>query len=180
MKRYGRVYNPFSGYDIYPDDDGKYVKYQDVEQLEKDFKELCDLVADVKANFPDVPTISSIEPLKIGDAYKVKEYVENLISECDELDGEVTYLREYTDHLVSFSKLPCLPKDLENLREANLKFVEENISLRLQNEINLEIYCSEIERLEGEISGWKNKWECALELAAIAENKLEAIREYLN
>lgn len=29
------------------------------------------------------------------------------------------YLSDYCDHLVSFSKLPCLPKDLELLREAN-------------------------------------------------------------
>lgn len=162
MKRYGRVYNPFSGYDIYPDVNGRYVKYEDVVQLDTTFKELCKLIADVKANFPDVPTISPMAPLKIGDAYNVKKYVEDLKIENEQLDAEVTHLREYTDYLVSFSKLPCLPKDLDNLREANLKFAEEN------------------ERLKGEILGWKNKWECAVELASIAENKLEAIREYLD
>jgi len=40
------------------------------------------------------------------------------------------YLSEYCDHLVSFSKLPCLPKDLENLREANAFFATENQQLK--------------------------------------------------
>lgn len=42
------------------------------------------------------------------------------------------YLSDYCDHLVSFSKLACLPKDLENLREANAHFAAENESLRKQ------------------------------------------------
>jgi hypothetical protein len=40
------------------------------------------------------------------------------------------YLSDYCDHLVSFSKLPCLPKDLENLREANAFFATENQQLK--------------------------------------------------
>ena len=40
------------------------------------------------------------------------------------------WLLEYCDHLVAFSKLACLPKDLENLRDANLKFATENAELR--------------------------------------------------
>ena len=40
------------------------------------------------------------------------------------------WLLEYCDHLVAFSKLACLPKDLENLRDANLKFATENEELR--------------------------------------------------
>ena len=42
------------------------------------------------------------------------------------------WLLEYCDHLVAFSKLACLPKDLENLRDANLKFATENEELRKQ------------------------------------------------
>ena len=40
------------------------------------------------------------------------------------------WLLDYCDHLVAFSKLACLPKDLENLRDANLKFATENAELR--------------------------------------------------
>ena len=40
------------------------------------------------------------------------------------------WLLDYCDHLVAFSKLACLPKDLENLRAANLKFATENAELR--------------------------------------------------
>jgi hypothetical protein len=42
------------------------------------------------------------------------------------------WLVDYCDHLVAFSKLACLPKDLENLRAANLKFATENEELRKQ------------------------------------------------
>jgi len=83
-------------------------------------------------------------------------------SDIIELQKEVEHLREYTDHLVKFSKLPCLPKDLENLREVNTKFAIEN------------------EQLKNEIVGWKNKWECAIELAAQAEHKLQVVKDYIN
>jgi hypothetical protein len=33
---------------------------------------------------------------------------------------------DYADRLVALSDLPCLPKDLENLRNANAAFAEEN------------------------------------------------------
>jgi hypothetical protein len=79
----------------------------------------------------------------------------------EELLEEVKHLRDYTDHLVQFSKLPCLPKDLENLRVANGQLAEEN------------------HRLKNEISGWENKWDCAIQMAAESENKLECIRQYL-
>jgi hypothetical protein len=43
---------------------------------------------------------------------------------------EYQWLSDYCDHLVAFSKLSCLPKDLENLRAANFKFATENEELR--------------------------------------------------
>lgn len=51
-------------------------------------------------------------------------------------DGEwVSYvdyeeLHEYTERLISFSKLPCLPADLDNLRKANTEFAVENQQLK--------------------------------------------------
>lgn len=37
------------------------------------------------------------------------------------------HLSDYCDHLVQFSKMPCLPKDLEVLRDANARLAEENL-----------------------------------------------------
>lgn len=39
-------------------------------------------------------------------------------------------LSDYADSLVEFSKIPCLPKDLENLREANANLAMEVHTLR--------------------------------------------------
>ena len=41
------------------------------------------------------------------------------------------HLSDYCDRLVEVGKLPCLPKDLENLRDANTKFAQENHDLQL-------------------------------------------------
>ncbi len=84
------------------------------------------------------------------------------LSDLRKLEEKVKHLREYADRLVNLSKLPCLPKDLENLRVANTKFAIEN------------------EQLKNEIEGWKNKWDCAIELAAQAEHKLQVIKDYIN
>jgi hypothetical protein len=40
------------------------------------------------------------------------------------------WMAEYADKLVEFGNLPCLPKDLENLREANAQFATENQALK--------------------------------------------------
>lgn len=45
------------------------------------------------------------------------------------------HLSDYCDHLVEFSKLPCLPKDLDNLRQANTNFACENESLKKELEL---------------------------------------------
>lgn len=76
------------------------------------------------------------------------------------------YLSDYCDRLVEVSKLPCLPKDLENLRDANAKFAQEVQDLR-----------STIDELDNEIVGWKNKWRCAIEMAAKAENECDRFEE---
>ena len=67
----------------------------------------------------------SIIAMPEGGYVSYMDYV-TLNTRFAELQAEKDYLSEYTDHLVSFSKLPCLPKDLENLREANIKLVEES------------------------------------------------------
>ena len=44
------------------------------------------------------------------------------------------HLSDYCDHLVAFSKLPCLPKDLENLRNSNASMADEINRLTAENE----------------------------------------------
>ena len=68
------------------------------------------------------------------------------------------HLSDYCDHLVEFSKLPCLPKDLEVLRTANHNFAIENADLQ-----------NTIDELKGQIEGWENKWKCAVDMAARAQ-----------
>jgi hypothetical protein len=76
--------------------------------------------------------------------------------------SDYKHLSDYCDHLVEFSKLPCLPKDLEVLREANHLFAIE--CAKLEDKIKeLEAY------MENSIKGWENKWRVAVDMAARAE-----------
>jgi hypothetical protein len=59
-----------------------------------------------------------------GEYVSYMDYIA-LSAKLAEVQAERDHLSEYADHLVSFSKMPCLPKDLENLREANTKLAEE-------------------------------------------------------
>lgn len=77
---------------------------------------------------------------------KVKRYTFNydpcantiLREECE--DGryveykDYEHLSDYCDRLVEVGKLPCLPKDLENLRNANTQFAIENEELKQKNQ----------------------------------------------
>ena len=79
------------------------------------------------------------------------------------------YLSDYCDRLVEVGKLPCLPKDLENLRKANASLAQENHDLKLV-----------IEEYRDDIEGWQNKWECAVEMAAKAENERDHYKQKCN
>ena len=72
--------------------------------------------------------------------------------------SDYEHLSEYCDHLVQFSKLPCLPKDLEVLEAANHGFAIENADLQ-----------NTIDDLKGQLEGWENKWKCAVDMAARAQ-----------
>lgn len=68
--------------------------------------------------------------------FKVKDTLD-LVMFPDENGDWVRYedykeMADYADRLVEFGKLPCLPADLDNLREANLKFAMENDALKKQ------------------------------------------------
>lgn len=60
-------------------------------------------------------------------------------------------MSDYADRLVEFSKIPCLPKDLENLRDANSKFAIENQALK-ERIMELE---SKLDSINN-ISRWRN------------------------
>lgn len=79
------------------------------------------------------------------------------------------HLSDYCDRLVEIGKLPCLPKDLENLRKANASFAQENHDLQ-----------EGIDNLYDELEGWENKWKCAVEMAAKAELKCDTLKIELN
>lgn len=68
------------------------------------------------------------------------------------------HLSDYCDRLVELGKIPCLPKDLENLRNANTQFASENEDLK-----------SIIKDLENQMKGMENKWKVAVEMAAQAQ-----------
>ena len=72
------------------------------------------------------------------------------------------HLSDYCDRLVEVGKLPCLPKDLENLRNANTQFAIENEELKQKNQA-LKIA---IQDYSNELKGMEKKWECAVEMAA--------------
>jgi hypothetical protein len=84
------------------------------------------------------------------------------------------HLSDYCDRLVEVGKLPCLPKDLENLRNANTQFAIENEDLKQKNQalkIAIQDYSNELE-------GMEKKWECAIDMAAQAElAKEEALKQ---
>jgi len=165
--------------------DGMYVTYQDYTKLHKMYQSQHELLSNTNDKLHDYQNllVEMLDYYKIGGYEQgwsypsvevfgnmlrdaIEEYIDTELENCNltdvELLTEVEHLRSYTDHLVVFSKLPCLPKDLDNLRNANISFAEEN------------------ESLKNEIIGWENKWNAAIQMAAEAENKLEAIRAYIS
>lgn len=72
----------------------------------------------------------------------------SILELVNELKYRITILTEenqrlvkYADELVRHSNMPCLPADIRNLRDANLKFAVENEDLK-----------KEIERLNEELN----------------------------
>ena len=88
------------------------------------------------------------------DYYKLacdKYSEDEMMNTLQSLKGERDEAREYADKLVAHKDMVCLPKDLEVLREANLGLAVE------------------LNEAQNEILGWKNKWDCAIEMGARAE-----------
>ncbi len=100
-----------------------------------------------------------------------------------ELELENAALRAYADKLAD--GLPCLPKDVENLREANLELAQENAALRHDNNA-LRAAIAESEefaRKEGEVARKFGQENAALRAAlsridTVWMNQEEAYADY--
>lgn len=220
-----------------------YAAYSEYEKLDKsynrdltiDTRQMLNEYVDLFEKMLDYYKVGGYEhgetvqpPHVLGNMLRdaIETYIDSQLECVDEsILDEVKHLREYTDHLVTFSKLPCLPKDLELLRSSNLELAMENEELKarlatiecdsgnkyLRDEFRMHVDAAaifqqggkyhtranlklgtstviggilwsdkEIERLDHEITGWVNKWDAAIQIAAEAEIKLETIREYLD
>ncbi len=66
---------------------------------------------------------------------KLLQYIKTLQEDNKSLNANLIESREYADRLVAHKNMPCLPKDLENLREANGQFAAdvESLTTRLDD-----------------------------------------------
>ena len=65
---------------------------------------------------------------------EAQEYTNQLENEIKELKKELDWYKDYADRLVEHKDMVCLPADLKNLRETNLKLATENQELKKQVE----------------------------------------------
>jgi len=117
------------------------------------------------------------------------EYARHQISKASMLSKEdgsyvryedYAHLSEYCDYLVQFSKLPCLPKDLEVLRNANATFATENQTLRQENEE----MAKKITRLQSDLYTalkMRDKWFCKWkEVSKNCGDKIDKIKVFID
>jgi len=61
---------------------------------------------------------------------EAQEYTNQLENEIKELKKQLDWYKNYADRLVEHKDMVCLPADLKNLRESNLKLATENEELK--------------------------------------------------
>jgi len=86
-------------------------------------EELIDLSLEYSAlyGFPD----------KIFDqVLDIRQELVKRTSEVEELKKQLDWYKDYADRLVEHKDMVCLPADLKNLRESNLKLATENEELK--------------------------------------------------
>ena len=86
-------------------------------------EELIDLSLEYSAlyGFPD----------KIFDqVLDIRQELVKRTSEVEELKKQLDWYKNYADRLVEHKDMVCLPADLKNLRESNLKLATENEELK--------------------------------------------------
>ena len=100
---------------------------EQTKSTEELIEELIDLSREYSAlyGFPD----------KIFDqVLDIRQELVKRTSEVEELKKQLDWYKNYADRLVEHKDMVCLPADLKNLRESNLKLATENEELKKQVE----------------------------------------------
>ena len=100
---------------------------EQTKSTEELIEELIDLSREYSAlyGFPD----------KIfSQVLDIKQELVKRTSEVEELKKQLDWYKNYADRLVEHKDMVCLPADLKNLRESNLKLATENEELKKQVE----------------------------------------------
>jgi len=96
---------------------------EQTKSTEELIEELIDLSLEYSAlyGFPD----------KIFDqVLDIRQELVKRTSEVEELKKQLDWYKNYADRLVEHKDMVCLPADLKNLRESNLKLATENEELK--------------------------------------------------
>ena len=96
---------------------------EQTKSTEEFIEELIDLSREYSAlyGFPD----------KIfSQVLDIKQELVKRTSEVEELKKQLDWYKNYADRLVEHKDMVCLPADLKNLRESNLKLATENEELK--------------------------------------------------
>ena len=96
---------------------------EQTKSTEELIEELIDLSLEYSAlyGFPD----------KIfSQVLDIKQELVKRTSEVEELKKQLDWYKNYADRLVEHKDMVCLPADLKNLRESNLKLATENEELK--------------------------------------------------
>ena len=96
---------------------------EQTKSTEELIEELIDLSREYSAlyGFPD----------KIfSQVLDIKQELVKRTSEVEELKKQLDWYKNYADRLVEHKDMVCLPADLKNLRESNLKLATENEELK--------------------------------------------------
>jgi len=100
---------------------------EQTKSTEELIEELIDLSLEYSAlyGFPD----------KIfSQVLDIRQELVKRTSEFEELKKQLDWYKNYADRLVEHKDMVCLPADLKNLRESNLKLATENEELKKQVE----------------------------------------------
>jgi hypothetical protein len=84
------------------------------------------LVAAMRILAEDIQSEDGVANLAISEA----------ADRLEELEEQLKEAQDYADKLVEHKDMVCLPKDLENLREANSHFATENHILKEQQRMS--------------------------------------------
>ncbi len=83
---------------------------------------------------------------------KQEETHDGLLDHINMLTKQLAEANAYADELVTHKDMVCLPKDLENLREANLELAKENELWKEEAKRWRDMYLQFDEMLDGQVN----------------------------